>query len=280
MTRLKTAVFPVAGLGTRFLPVTKSVPKELLPVHDRPLIEYAVEEARAAGIEHFIFVNAPSKQALEDHFRAAPVLEADLKSKGKHAALAKIRNTVLGDALKVVYQDHALGLGHAVLCAKHLVGDSAFAVLLPDDFLLCDTPCMTQMVEAWQSVGGNMVATVDVGRSAISAYGCLNVTSQRGRVLSADGVIEKPDARHAPSTHAVIGRYILQGSVMDALARTRPGAGNEIQLTDAIAEDSKTSGLFGLEFAGQRFDCGQPAGFAQATMTMAGLAPARLSLAA
>jgi len=182
--------------------------------------------------------------------------------------------------LQVVYQDQALGLGHAVLCAKDLVGDEAFAVLFPDDFLLCDRPCLKQMVEAWRFVGGNMVATVDVGRDAISAYGCLNVKTQSGRLLLADGVVEKPDASQAPSTHAVVGRYILQSSVIQELARTRPGAGNEIQLTDAIAEDSKASKLFGLEFEGRRFDCGQPAGFAEATMTMAGLAHLQLSAAA
>lgn len=272
MNTLKTAVFPVAGLGTRFLPVTKSVPKELLPVHDRPLIEYAVEEARAAGIERFIFVSSRSKKALEDHFRPAPELEADLAAKGKLSALDKVRQPVLGDALSVAYQEQPLGLGHAVLCARELVGDEDFAVLLPDDFLLCERPCLKQMVEAWRFSGGNMVATVDVGRDAISNYGCLDLRSRSGRLMAAKGMVEKPDARHAPSTHAVIGRYILKNSVMGALARTSPGAGGEIQLTDAIAADSSSSRLFGLEFDGQRFDCGQPAGFAQATMTMAGLA--------
>ena len=272
MTTLKTAIFPVAGLGTRFLPVTKSVPKELLPVHDRPLIEYAVEEAKAAGIERFIFVNSRSKKALEDHFRSAPELEAELAEKGKMAALEKIRNPILGDALAVAYQDQPLGLGHAVLCARDLVGKEDFAVLLPDDFLHCDRPCLKQMVEAWRFSGGNMVATVDVGHESISDYGCLDVRSTSGRLMMAKGVVEKPEAHRAPSTHAVIGRYILQNSVMDALARTTPGAGGEIQLTDAIAADSVFSRLFGLEFEGQRFDCGQPAGFAEATMTMAGLA--------
>ncbi len=280
MKTLKTAIFPVAGLGTRFLPVTKSVPKELLPVHDRPLIEYAVDEARAAGIENFVFVNARSKKALEDHFRPSPALEAELAAKGKAAALDKVRQPVLGDALKVVYQDQPLGLGHAVLCAAQHVGDQAFAVLLPDDFLLCDRPCLKQMVEAWRFSGGNMVATVDVGRDAISAYGCLDVAHGTGRLLAANGMVEKPLASEAPSTHAVIGRYILQGSVMAALAATRPGAGGEIQLTDAIAADSAQSKLFGFAFEGRRFDCGQPAGFAEATMTMPGLTAKGLSAAA
>lgn len=272
MTSLRTAIFPVAGLGTRFLPVTKSVPKELLPVHDRPLIEYAVDEARAAGIERFIFVNSRSKPALEDHFRDAPELEADLAAKGKAAALAKVRETVLGDALSVVYQDAPLGLGHAVLCAKDLVGREPFAVLLPDDFLLCDRPCLKQMVDAWHLVGGNMIATVNVGRHAISSYGCIDVKTTSGRLLTARGLVEKPDATVAPSTHAIIGRYILQPSVMAELAKTRPGTGGEIQLTDAIAATLPTTALSGLEFEGQRFDCGQPAGFADATIAMAGLA--------
>jgi len=280
MKTLKTAIFPVAGLGTRFLPVTKSVPKELLPVHDRPLIEYAVDEARAAGIETFVFVNARSKTALEDHFRPSPALEAELEAKGKQDALAKVRRPLLGDALKIVYQDQPLGLGHAVSCAADYVGDEAFAVLLPDDFLLCDRPCLKQMVEAWRFSGGNMVATVDVGREAISAYGCLDVTHNSGRLYAAKGMVEKPECQQAPSTHAVIGRYILQGSVMRALAQTKPGAGGEIQLTDAIAADSETSKLFGFEFEGQRFDCGQPVGFAQAAMTVAGLTRNKLKLAA
>lgn len=280
MHTLKTAVFPVAGLGTRFLPVTKSVPKELLPVHDRPLIEYAVDEARAAGIERFVFVNARSKKTLEDHFRAAPALEADLLAKGKTAALDKIRQPILGDALSVVYQDQPLGLGHAVLCARGIVGDDAFAVLLADDFLHCDRPCLRQMVDAWRFSGGNMVATVDVGRSAISAYGCLDVTRASGRLLTAAGMVEKPAAEAAPSTHAVIGRYILQNSVMTELATTTPGAGGEIQLTDAIAADTRRSALYGFEFEGRRFDCGQPAGFAEATMTMAGLETEGLRAAA
>lgn len=280
MTNLKTAVFPVAGLGTRFLPVTKSVPKELLPVHDRPLIEYAVEEARAAGIEKFVFVNARSKKTLEDHFRADPVLEADLKGKGKLEALKKIKSPVLGDALNVVYQDQPLGLGHAVLCARDLVGDDAFAVLLADDFLHCDRPCLKQMVDTWQFSGGNMVATVDVGRDAISSYGCLDVHHTFGRLLTASGMVEKPEATQAPSTHAVIGRYILQGSVMRHLAATKPGAGGEIQLTDAIAADSRSGRLFGFEFEGRRFDCGQPAGFAEATTAMAGLSQDKLRKAA
>ena len=280
MTKITTAIFPVAGLGTRFLPVTKSVPKELLPVHDRPLIEYAVDEARAAGIERFVFVNSRSKTALEDHFRAAPSLEAELLAKGKTAALERVRQTILGDALSVVYQDAPLGLGHAVLQAAPLVGNQPFAVLLPDDFLLCKTACLKQMVDAWSETGGNMVATVDVGRDAISAYGCLDVQKAVGKTLSATGMVEKPKAEEAPSTHAVIGRYILQPSVMAHLATTPRGAGGEIQLTDAIAADISETGLYGYAFDGRRFDCGQPTGMADATMTMSKLAKAPLKLAA
>ena len=270
MSPIKTAVFPVAGLGTRFLPVTKSVPKELLPIHGRPLIEYAVEEARAAGVERFVFVNARSKTALEDHFRPAPALEEELAGKGKTAALEAVRRPVLGDALQVVYQDRPLGLGHAVGCARDLVGDAPFAVLLADDFLHCRRPCLKQMVDAWRLTGGNMVATVDVGRAAISAYGCLAVERTEGRVLGATGVVEKPKAEDAPSTHAVIGRYILTPGVMRALATTRPGAGGEIQLTDAIAADIPRSGLHGFAFEGRRFDCGTPEGMTEATIAMSG----------
>ncbi|MEL6167494.1 MAG: UTP--glucose-1-phosphate uridylyltransferase [Pseudomonadota bacterium] len=280
MNRVTTAVFPVAGLGTRFLPVTKSVPKELLPVHDRPLIEYAVEEAREAGIERFVFVNSRSKQALEDHFRPAPALEAELERKGKKEALAKVRNPILGNALRVVYQDVPLGLGHAVSCARDIVGDQPFAVLLPDDFLDCQRPCLAQMVHAWRLMGGNMVATVDVGREAISSYGCLDVTHTEGRLLSARGMVEKPKANEAPSTHAVIGRYILQPSVMRRLKSTQPGAGGEIQLTDAIAADISSSGLFGFAFSGTRYDCGQPAGMAAATSAMAAKTAGSVRLAA
>lgn len=280
MTTLKTAIFPVAGLGTRFLPVTKSVPKELLPVHDRPLIEYAVEEARSAGIERFIFVNARSKKALEDHFRASHELEADLEAKGKLDALQKVRRTILGDTLEVVYQEQPLGLGHAVLCAAKLLDDEAFAVLLPDDFLLCDRPCLEQMVEAWRFTGGNMVASVDVGREAISNYGCLDVKHGVGHVRFAQGIVEKPKPHEAPSTQAVVGRYILQNSVMTQLAKTHAGAGGEIQLTDAIAADLSNSKLFGFEFEGQRYDCGQPSGFAQATISVAEIMDAKLPVAA
>ncbi len=270
---VKTAVFPVAGLGTRFLPVTKSIPKELLPVHGRPLIEHAVDEARAAGIESFVFVNSRGKPALESHFQAAPELEAELSAKGKTEALEAVRATVLGDALKVVYQDAPLGLGHAVLCAKDLVGNAPFAVLLADDFLMCQRPCLRQMVDAWRLTGGNMVATVDVGRKTISSYGCLDVTGTKGRILSARGMVEKPSSAEAPSTHAVIGRYILQPSIMQNLATTRPGAGGEIQLTDAIAVDLGDQDLYGLAFEGRRFDCGQPAGFAEATVASMTTAP-------
>ncbi|MEP2785066.1 MAG: UTP--glucose-1-phosphate uridylyltransferase [Pseudoruegeria sp.] len=268
MTRIKTAIFPVAGLGTRFLPTTKSVPKELLPVYDRPLIEYAVEEARLAGIERFVFVNSRNKSSLENHFRAAPALEANLAQKEKVTALQKVRRSILGEALEVVYQDAPLGLGHAVFCAREFVGNRPFAVILPDDFLMCEQPCLAQMIDAWSSVGGNMLATVDVGIPAISAYGCLSITGSDGRLISADALVEKPQPDQAPSTKAVIGRYILQPSVMKRLGQTKPGTGGEIQLTDAISADIKTSGLYGYEFEGQRFDCGQPAGLVEASVAV------------
>lgn len=278
---IATAVFPVAGLGTRFLPATKSVPKELLPVHDRPLIEYAVDEARAAGIERFVFVNARSKHALERHFLPDPVLEAELMAKGKHAALKKIRDLELGDRLTVVYQDKPLGLGNAVLCARRIVGNAPFAVLLPDDFILADRPCLAQMIEAWSDIGGNLVATMDVGRERISSYGCLDVVSERDGILTARGVVEKPAPEKAPSSHAVIGRYILQPGIFERLVVTAPGAGGEIQLTDAIAAESRVTGLHGFAFRGRRFDCGQPAGMAEATLAVSTLSePSYGSMAA
>ena len=245
MSPITTAVFPVAGLGTRFLPVTKSIPKELIPIGTRPLIEYAVEEAIEAGIQRFIFVNARSKSALEAHFRAAPELEQTLALRNKSEALARVRAPILGAALNVVYQDVPLGLGHAVLCAKPLLGNAPFAVLLPDDFLRCQTPCLKQMIDAWQAAHGNMVATLDVGRKAIKDYGCLDVTTQNGALLNARAVIEKPEPLRAPSTYAIIGRYILMPSVLNHLTQMRPGAGGEIQLTDAIADDLPTTPLTG-----------------------------------
>lgn len=270
MSHIKTAVFPVAGLGTRFLPITKSVPKEMLPLIDKPLIQYAVEEARAAGIENIVFVSSPGKPMLNDYFRTNIWLEGQLSSKNNVDALRVVRDVSLSPkSFWITYQNEALGLGHAIWTAKEFVKNQPFAVILPDDFIHSDRSAIGQMIEAHKKIGGNMVATVDVGREAISAYGCLDVEARAGRCLSASGMVEKPEADKAPSTHAVIGRYILQPSVLDKLTTTAPGAGGEIQLTDAIAADIESNDLWGYEFEGTRYDCGCQAGYLEATVAVA-----------
>lgn len=267
MLHIKTAIFPVAGLGTRFLPATKAVPKEMLPLVDRPLIQYAVEEARASGIERFIFVTAPGKQSIEQHFSPAPVLDAALKAKGNPDLIDALASLNLPEgALNVVHQSHPLGLGHAVRCARRLIRDEAFAVILPDDVIAADRPCLAQMIRAHSGTSGNMVATMEVAPSEISAYGALDVDEQHGRLTTAKGVVEKPRPGTQPSNLAVIGRYILQPTVMDHLMDAVPGAGGEIQLTDAIAADIASSGLWGFRFDGERFDCGSKLGFLEATV--------------
>ena len=267
MSHIRTAIFPVAGLGTRFLPATKAIPKEMLTLVDRPLIQYAVEEARAAGIERFIFVTSPGKEAIENHFSLQPSLEASLAAKGKHDLIDGLAMTRLPEgALVCVRQDRPLGLGHAVRCARYLVGDEPFAVILPDDVIASGRPCLAQMIQAHRSTSGNMVATMEVGRDAISDYGALNVIERHGKLARARDMVEKPRPEVAPSTLAVIGRYILQPSVMDRLAETDPGAGGEIQLTDAIAADTTAAGLWGYQFEGERFDCGSKEGFLEATI--------------
>lgn len=267
MTHVRTAVFPVAGLGTRFLPATKSIPKEMLPLVDRPLIQYAVDEARAAGIEDFIFVNAPGKTALEAYFQPDRDLEERLRASGKTDLLDALALSGLGSArARFVHQIQPLGLGHAVSRAAELVGDSPFAVILPDDVIQSRTSCLAQMVAAHSSTGGNMVATMEVPRSKVSAYGILDIKHRFGRVARARGLVEKPVVDAAPSTQAVVGRYILQPSILRRLARLAPGAGGEIQLTDAIAAELDHVPLTGYHFEGTRFDCGSVAGFIEATL--------------
>ncbi len=270
MTRIRKAIFPVAGLGTRFLPATKAVPKEMLTLVDRPLIQYAIEEARAAGIEQFIFVTAGAKVSLEAHLDPAPMLERSLRAKGKTDLLAALEATRLGaGSVAFVRQPEPLGLGHAVWCARHVIGDEPFAVILPDDVIAGRTPCLAQMIGARGPGRGNMVATMEVEPAAISAYGCLDVTGRNGRIAVARGVVEKPAPEAAPSSLAVVGRYLLEPGVLDHLGRTAPGAGGEIQLTDAIAADIPSNGLSGLVFEGERFDCGAKQGFLEATVALA-----------
>lgn len=270
MTHIRKAVFPVAGMGTRFLPATKSIPKEMLPLVDRPLIQYAVDEAREAGIEQFIFVSAAGKGALEDYFDTAAVLEHRLQAAGKTDALAAIERTRMPEgALTILRQANPLGLGHAVRQARQLIGDEPFAVLLPDDVIKGEPGALKQMVQAHADVGGHMVAAMDVPREATSAYGVLDIDCEFGRIAHARGMVEKPRADIAPSTKAVIGRYILDAAIFDSLDKLRPGAGGELQLTDAINADVQSVGVTGLSFAGERFDCGSVQGFVQATAAFA-----------
>ena len=270
MTHIRKAVFPVAGMGTRFLPATKSVPKEMLPLVDRPLIQYAVDEAREAGIEQFIFVSAAGKGALEDYFDTAAALEHRLHAAGKKDALAAIERARMPEgALTILRQANPLGLGHAVRQARQLIGNEPFAVLLPDDVIKGKPGALKQMVQAHADIGGHMVATMDVPRSATSAYGVLDIERESGRIAYARGMVEKPRADIAPSTKAVIGRYILDAAIFDRLDALRPGAGGELQLTDAMNADVASVGVTGFRFAGERFDCGSVQGFVQATAAFA-----------
>jgi UTP--glucose-1-phosphate uridylyltransferase len=270
MTRKVTkAVFPVAGLGTRFLPATKSIPKEIMTLVDRPLIQYAIDEARAAGIEEFIFVTSRGKSALEDYFDVAPELEAALREKGKMDLLAALEDTVMASgAIAYIRQAEPLGLGHAVWCARRMVGNEPFAVILPDDVIFAETPCLAQMVEAYADVGGSMVAAMEVPRDKTSSYGILDVSSENGQMSRVRAMVEKPKPADAPSNLAVIGRYILTPGVLETLDGLGKGAGGEIQLTDAIAHEIEAGeGVTGFRFRGERFDCGSKAGFLQATVS-------------
>jgi UTP--glucose-1-phosphate uridylyltransferase len=270
-TPVRKAVFPVAGLGTRFLPATKAMPKEMLPVVDKPLIQYAVEEAQAAGIEQFIFVTGRGKSALEDHFDHSYELEATLRERGKAAEIVAINSWMPKPGqLSYTRQQRPLGLGHAVWCARDLVGDEPFAVLLADDLILGRTPCLKQMVEAREKVGGNLIAVMDVPRAHTKRYGILDAVAEDGPLVRAKGVVEKPVPEDAPSTLAVIGRYIIEPEVFEHLGRIGRGAGNEIQLTDGLARMIGGKHAFnGFRFEGRRFDCGDKAGFLEATVAYA-----------
>jgi len=266
--KVTKAIFPMAGLGTRFLPATKSVPKEIMTLVDRPLVQYAIDEARAAGIEEFIFVTSRGKGALEDYFDHAPQLEEELKRKGKDDLLEILQSTNM-DSGEVAYirQHKALGLGHAVWCARRLIGDEPFAVMLPDDVIAADKPCLQQMVEAYQETGGNMVAAMEVPADKASSYGVLDIAEDMGALVSVKGMVEKPAPGTAPSNLAVIGRYILSPQILKNLNNRTAGAGGEIQLTDAIAKEiGGAEGVFGFRFNGERYDCGSKAGFLQATV--------------
>ncbi|GAB4166136.1 MAG: UTP--glucose-1-phosphate uridylyltransferase GalU [Thalassobaculales bacterium] len=268
--RVRKAIFPVGGLGTRFLPATKAMPKEMLPVVDRPLIQYAVDEAREAGIEEFIFITGRGKAAIEDHFDHSYELNQTLKERGKTAELAALAE-ILPKAGSVAYlrQQEPMGLGHAVWCARNLAEDEPVAVLLADDLILSETGCLRQMVEAHAEVGGNMVAVMDVPPAQTSAYGIVAPGATHGRMVEVKGLVEKPKAAEAPSTLAVIGRYILQPAVFGHLAKGQRGAGGEIQLTDALAMMIGAMPFHGFRFEGKRFDCGSKTGFLEANVAFA-----------
>ena len=273
--QITKVVLPVAGLGTRFLPATKVVPKELLPVVDRPLIQYAVDEAREAGITDFIFVtNDTNRPLLQAHFGDNDALNATLSARGKTDLMRLVADTVIDpEHLHFCTQDQPLGLGHAVWCARDFVDEGeAFAVILPDDLIQGKPGCLTQMMDVWQEFGGNVVAVEDVPRDRTDRYGILDVEHDDGRIASARGLVEKPDPADAPSTLSIIGRYILDGAVFDHLDKHMMGAGGEIQLTDAI---SATIGgkaqvpFHGLRFDGTRYDCGSMTGFVEANAALA-----------
>jgi UTP--glucose-1-phosphate uridylyltransferase len=268
--RVRKAVFPVGGMGTRFLPATKAMPKEMLPVVDKPLIQYAVEEARAAGIEQFIFVTGRGKSAIEDHFDHSHELTAILQWRGKQAELAAIADFV-GEPGQVAYvrQQEPLGLGHAVWCARHLVGEEPFAVLLADDLVQAKEPCLKQMIGAYQQIGGNLISVMEVPQEHTNRYGILRTGAQNGRLIEALALVEKPAPDAAPSRMAIIGRYILQPQVFALLEAQSPGTGGEIQLTDALSTMCGGRKFHGYAFDGVRFDCGDKAGFVAATIAYA-----------
>jgi UTP--glucose-1-phosphate uridylyltransferase len=268
--RVRKAVFPVGGMGTRFLPATKAMPKEMLPVVDKPLIQYAVEEARAAGIEEFIFVTGRGKSAIEDHFDLSLELHKLLTERGKTEDADRIGGPMFKPG-QIAYtrQQEPMGLGHAVWCARDLVGDEPFAVLLADDLVMAKTPCLRQMVDAQSGTDGNVVAVMDVPREHTNRYGILDVGTEADGLVEVRGLVEKPAPEDAPSTLSVIGRYILLPEVFDHLSSHERGAGGEIQLTDAMAKMIGEKPFHGLRFEGTRFDCGDKAGFLEANLAFA-----------
>lgn len=268
MTKIRKAVFPVAGMGTRFLPATKAVPKEMLPVVDRPLIQYAVDEALEAGIETMIFVNGRGKMAIEDHFDMAFELERTQADRGKSVAALEGTRLLPGNAV-FVRQQEPRGLGHAIWCARDIVGDEPFAIILPDEFMVGQPGCLKQMVDAYDKVGGNLICALEVPMEETPSYGVLDPGARDGVLTEVNGLVEKPKAGTAPSNLIVAGRYILQPEVMDLLATQEAGAGGEVQLTDSMAKLIGKQPFHGVTFAGERFDCGSKLGFAQANFALA-----------
>ena len=268
MRRMRKAVFPIGGLGTRFLPATKSMPKEMLPIVDRPLIQYAVDEAREAGIEQLIFVTGRGKSLIDDHFDHAFELEETMTRRGKSLAALDGTRSSPGD-ITIIRQQDPLGLGHAVWCARRIVGDEPFAVLLPDDLMVGEPGCLKQMVDAYEKLGGNLICTEEVPAEDTRKYGIVTPGLRDGAITEVTGLVEKPAPEVAPSTLAVIGRYILQPEVMDVLSDQEEGAGGEIQLTDALARMIGQQPFHGVTFAGKRYDCGDKSGFVTATLALA-----------
>ncbi len=268
--QLRKAVLPVAGLGTRFLPATKAMAKEMLPVVDKPLIQYAIEEARAAGIEQFCLVTGRGKTAIVEHFDIAYELEATLRLRTKHAELAMLREAQLPPgSIVTVRQQEPLGLGHAIWCARVFIGDDPFAILLPDDLVLSKTPCLKQLADAYAETGGCVVAVTEVPRDQTSRYGILDIGADDGRLVEVKGLVEKPKPADAPSNLSIIGRYVLLPQVLAQLSRMERGAGNEIQLTDAMARLIGQVPFHGLRYEGRRFDCGDKIGFLEAQIAFA-----------
>ena len=270
---IKKAVFPVAGLGTRFLPATKAIPKELLPIVDRPLIQYAVDEAREAGIEQIIFVTGRGKTAIVEHFDVAFELETTMAERGKDLSVLEPTRATPGDII-TVRQQVPLGLGHAIWCARAIVGDDPFAILLPDELMVAakggGTGCMKQMVEAYEEVGGNLISVLEVPHDEVSSYGVIAPGAQLSETLTeVTGLVEKPPVDEAPSNKIISGRYILQPEVMGVLKDQGKGAGGEIQLTDAMAKMIGNQPFHAATFAGRRFDCGSKTGFVEATLALA-----------
>jgi len=267
--KVRKAIFPVAGLGTRFLPATKSSPKEMLPLIDKPLVQYVVEEAVAAGIEQIIFVTGRTKRSIEDHFDSSPELESHLEEKGKDETLQEVRD--LADLVDIFYvrQKKALGLGHAILCARDFIGNEPFAVLLGDDIIDAATPCLRQLLDVYTEYKGSVLALEQVPMEQISSYGCVAVNRLTDRVMEVTDMVEKPKREEAPSDLAIIGRYVLTPAIFPILENQEPGRGGEIQLTDAIRRLSRDETVYGCLFEGLRHDCGDKLGFLKATVDLA-----------
>ncbi|ACI49921.1 UTP-glucose-1-phosphate uridylyltransferase [Gluconacetobacter diazotrophicus PA1 5] len=262
---LRKAVLPVAGLGTRFLPATKAMPKEMLPVVDRPLIQYAIDEARAAGIEEFCLITGRGKDSLIDYFDVAFELETTLRERNKLDALEALGPTSIeAGALSAVRQQEPLGLGHAIWCARSFIGDDPFAILLPDDVVKSDVPCLKQLVDVYNQTGGNVLAVTEVPREHTNRYGILKTGEDDGRLVEVKGLVEKPKPEDAPSNLSIIGRYILTADVMPHLSKLERGAGGEVQLTDAMAKVIGHAPFHGLRYEGRRFDCGNKVGYLEA----------------